>query len=414
MNLPRFLALRLYKDEHIVQQMSRPAVLIAQIGIAIGLMVMIIAVAIIVGFKQEVREKIVGFGAHIQISNADVTRIYDSKPIAINDSLVEKLKKIPNVDHIQRYSTKAGMLKTGEAFQGILLKGVGEEYDLSFFRQHLIDGEIPFYNDTISSNEVLLSKTIADKMKLQVGDKVDTYYIQESVRTRRLQVVGIYETNLSEYDNLFLITGKKIVDRLNNWESSLASGAEILLKDYERLDNSTWDVFNVLEYMKDNNGNSYCVQNIKQLNPQMFAWLSILDVNIAVILVLMLGVAGFTMISGLLIIIIERTSMIGLLKSLGATNGVIRKTFLWFSVLLIGKGMMWGNIVGLGLFYLQKWTGIFQLDPTTYYMDKVPVSLSWWLFILLNMGTLVASVLMLIGPSYLVSRIHPAESMRYE
>lgn len=277
-----------------------------------------------------------------------------------------------------------------------------------------MEGELPQFSDTASSNRVVISKVLATKLRLKLGDKIDTYYIQDDIRARRLQIVGIYQTNFSEYDNLFLLTDLYLVNRLNNWEPGQVSGAELQVRDYDRLEEITYQIAADLDGMEDRYGEDYCVRNVEQLNPQIFAWLSILDVNIWVILILMAGVAGFTMVSGLLIIIIERTSMIGILKSLGANNTTIRKVFLWFSVFLIGKGMLWGNVIGLAFYFLQKWFGIFKLDPETYYMDTVPVSFNILLFLLLNIGTLLASVLMLLGPSFLITRIHPANSMRYE
>lgn len=277
-----------------------------------------------------------------------------------------------------------------------------------------MEGELPQFSDTASSNRVVISKALATKLRLKLGDKIDTYYIQDDIRARRLQIVGIYQTNFSEYDNLFLLTDLYLVNRLNNWEPGQVSGAELQVRDYDRLEEITYQIAADLDGMEDRYGEDYCVRNVEQLNPQIFAWLSILDVNIWVILILMAGVAGFTMVSGLLIIIIERTSMIGILKSLGANNTTIRKVFLWLSVFLIGKGMLWGNAIGLAFYFLQKWFGIFKLDPETYYMDTVPVSFNILLFLLLNIGTLLASVLMLLGPSFLITRIHPANSMRYE
>lgn len=414
MSLSLFLARRIYRDPQAGRQASRPAVLIAMIGIAIGLAVMIIAVSVIVGFKTEVRDKIVGFGSHIQITNRDVARSYEMRPIVAGDSMLTALAAYPGVKHVQRYTTKPGMIKTADAFQGMVLKGIGREYDVSFFRRHLLEGEFPQFTDSASSNRVVISRSLADKLKLKLGDKLDTYYIQDEVRARRLTVVGIYQTNFSEYDNLFLLTDLALVNRLNQWEDDQVSGIEVQLNDYARLEELTYDIGTDVGERQDRFGAEYCVRNVEQLNPQIFAWLGILDVNIWVILILMIGVAGFTMISGLLIIIIERTSMIGILKSLGANNDLIRRLFLWFSVFLIGKGMLWGNILGLAFYFVQRYTGLFHLDPETYYMDTVPVSFNIWIFLLLNVGTLLASVLMLLGPSYLITRIRPADSMRYE
>ena len=425
MSLPLFLARRIYRDRDAGKQVSRPAVLIALIGVAIGLAgvvfygcgvlaVMIITVSVIVGFKSEVRGKVIGFGSDIQITNSDAARSYETRPVVVNDSVISILSEYPEVKHVQRYSTKPGMVKTADDFQGMVLKGVGPEFDPAFSREHLVEGELPQFSDTVSSNRVVISKALATKLRLKLGDKIDTYYIQDDIRARRLQVVGIYQTNFSEYDNLFLLTDLYLVNRLNNWEPGQVSGAELQVRDYDRLEETTYQIAADLNGIEDKYGEDYCVRNVEELNPQIFSWLSILDVNIWVILILMAGVAGFTMVSGLLIIIIERTSMIGVLKSLGANNTTIRKVFLWFSVFLIGKGMLWGNAIGLAFYFLQKWFGIFKLDPETYYMDTVPVSFSILLFLLLNIGTLLASVLMLLGPSFLITRIHPANSMRYE
>ena len=407
MNISRFIALRIYRRAESGKQVSRPAVLIAMVGIAIGLAVMIIAVSVITGFKGEMRDKIVGFGSHILISHPDVARVYESKPIEAGDSLMAALSRYPEVKHVQRYSTKPGMIKTADAFQGVLLKGVGFEYDRDFFRRHLLEGEFPQFSDSASSNRAVVSKMLADKLGLKLGDKMDTYFIQDDVRARRLKIVGIYQTNFSEYDNLFLLTDLCLVNRLNGWTELQASGVEVEIRRYDLLEDVTYRI------AADAN-QRYCVRNVEQLNPQIFAWLGILDVNIWVILFLMAGVAGFTMVSGLLIIIIERTPMIGVLKSMGADNLTIRKIFLWFSVFLIGKGMLWGNAIGFAFYFVQRWFGLFQLDSETYYMATVPVSFNVWLFLLLNAGTLSASVLMLLGPSLLITRIRPATSIRYE
>lgn len=394
--------------------MSRPAVLIAMAGIAIGLAVMLIAVAVVIGFKSEVRNKVIGFGSHIQISNFDAVRSYETHPVVVNDSMMAALSADPGVKHVQRYSTKPGIIKTGDAFQGMVLKGVGPEFDADFFRSHLVEGEIPVFSDSVSTNQVVVSKAIADKLKLKRGDKIYTYYIQGDVRARRLTVKGIYRTNFSEYDNLFLLTDLYTVNRLNNWKEGQVSGAELQVHDYDGLEETTYRIAVDTDNKKDALGGTYYVQNIVQMNPQIFAWLDLLDLNVWVILILMIGVAGFTMISGLLIIIIERTQMIGILKALGANNLTIRKVFLWFSVFLIGKGMLWGNAIGIAFCLLQSRFNIFKLNPETYYVDTVPVSVNIWIFLLINIGTLLASVLMLLGPSYLITKINPASSMRYE
>ena len=414
MSLPLFLARRIYRDRDAGKQVSRPAVLIALIGVAIGLAVMIITVSVIVGFKSEVRGKVIGFGSDIQITNSDAARSYETRPVVVNDSVISILSEYPEVKHVQRYSTKPGMVKTAEDFQGMVLKGVGSEFDPAFFREHLVEGELPQFSDTVSSNRVVISKALATKLRLKLGDKIDTYYIQDDIRARRLTIAGIYQTNFSEYDNLFLLTDLNLVNRLNGWQPEQVTGVELQVKDYDRLEDITYEIATDIDNRQDELGGVYYVRNIEQLNPQIFAWLDLLDLNVWVILILMIGVAGFTMISGLLIIIIERTNMIGILKALGANNFTIRRTFLWFAVFLIGKGMFWGNAIGLAFCILQSQFGFFKLDPATYYVDTVPVSFNVLLFILINLGTLCASVLMLIGPSFLITKINPASSMRYE
>lgn len=414
MSLSLFIARRIYRESDGGKRVSRPAILIAMAGITIGLAVMIVSVAVVIGFKSEVRNKVIGFGSHIQITNLDAVNSYETYPITVGDSMMRALDAYPEVVHVQRYSTKPGMIKTEDAFQGMVLKGVGQEFDRRFIEEHLLEGEIPSFSDSASTNQVLISKSLASKLNLKLRDKMYTYYIQDDVRARRLTVVGIYQTNFSEYDNLFLLTDLYTVNRLNGWKEGQVSGVELQVSDYDRLEDITYQIATDTDGQEDAWGGAYYVRSIEELNPQIFAWLDLLDMNVWVILILMIGVAGFTMISGLLIIIIERTNMIGILKSLGANDFTIRKTFLWFSVFLIGRGMLWGNMIGIGFCILQKQFGCFKLDPETYYVDTVPVSFNILFFLLINIGTLLASVLMLVGPSYLITKINPANSMRYE
>ena len=414
MSFPLFIAQRIYHENNGQKRVSRPAVLIAMAGIAVGLAVMIIAVAVVIGFKSEVRNKVAGFGSHIQIINLDGLSSYETHPIVANDSVMQALSQYKKVSHVQRYSTKPGMIKTNDAFQGMVLKGVGPEYDMSFIKQYLLEGEIPVFSDTASTNKVLISQTLADKLQLKLGDKIYTYYIQDNIRARRLTITGIYQTNFSEYDNLFLLTDLYTVNRLNNWQTEQVSGIELQVIEYDKLEEITYEIAADTDQVEDALGGTYYVQNIEEMNPQIFAWLDLLDLNIWVILILMTGVAGFTMVSGLLIIIIERTQMIGTLKAMGANNFTIQKTFLWFSIFLIGKGMIWGNVIGIGLCLIQSQFGIFTLDPTTYYIDTVPISFNLLYILLINIGTMLTSVLILIGPSFLITKINPASSMRYE
>ena len=276
------------------------------------------------------------------------------------------------------------------------------------------EGEIPVFSDTASTNKVLVSRIIADKLHLKLGDKIYTYYIEDNVRARRLIVAGIYQTNFSAYDDLFLITDLYTVNRLNGWQKGQVSGMELEVNEYSRLEPVKEEIRARVDTQVDAYGGTYYTQSVEEVNPQIFAWLDLLDMNVWVILFLMTGVAGFTMISGLLIIILERTNMIGVLKALGADNFAIRKIFLSFSVFLIGRGMVWGNIIGVALCFIQSQFHLFKLDPATYYVDRVPVEFNIWIYLLLNVCTLLVSVLMLVGPSFLVTRIHPAKSIRFE
>ena len=415
MNWKLFVAQRIYRSREGGKEVSRPAVLIARWGIAIGLAVMIISVAVVVGFKHEVRDKVVGIGSDITIANFDAQKSYETVPVVAGDSLLGVLCSMDGVKHAQRYSTKPGMIMTDDNFLGMVLKGVSQEYDWTFLKKHLQEGEIPAFSDSASTNRTLVSRTIANKLHIKVGDKLYTYYVEgDNVRARRLEVAGIYQTNFSIYDNMFLLTDLYTVNRLNAWKADQASGIEVEVVDSDQLEETKEAISAEVDMLKDKYGGTYYTQTVEESNPQIFAWLDLLDMNVWVILILMTGVAGFTMISGLLIIILERTNMIGVLKALGADNLAIRKVFLSFSVFLIGRGMLWGNIIGLSFIFIQSQFHLFKLDPVTYYVDSVPVVFNLWWWVLLNVGTLLASVLMLVGPSYLIAHIHPAKSIRFE
>ena len=387
---------------------ARPATVIATAGIAVGLAVMMISLAVIDGFKGELRAKVAGIGADMQMINREAARSYEMRPVVADDSLLAELTALPGIRHAQRFATKPGMVKTNDTFQGIVLKGFGPEYDLNFLSRHMVEGELPTFSDSTASNRVVISQTLASKLALEVGQRVDAYFIEDEIRVRRLTVVGVYQTNFAEFDNLFALTDLALLRRLSGWEADQVSGIELLADGSQDLTDLTYDVGDHMAGRTDAYGADYTVRNVRQLNPGLFAWLDLLDMNIWVILVLMTGVAGFTIISGLLIIIIERTSLIGILKSLGARNGLIRRLFLWLAMFMVARGMLVGDVVGLAFYFLQKYTGILKLDAADYYMDTVPVALDVWTFLALNVGTLLVSVLILIGPSALVARIRPS------
>ena len=414
MNIEYFIAKKIHFEKKGERNVSRPAVQIATIGIAVGVAVMLIAIAVVVGFKEEIRKKTIGFGSHIQITNFDSNNSFEMQPIRVNDTLISEIQALPDIKHVQRFVTKPGIIKTEEDFQGMVLKGVGAEFDWDFFKSNLVEGEVLELTDSVSKNEVLISKALADKLKLKLGDSFFTYFFQEQIRARKFTIKGIYSTNFAEYDNLFIISDIRIAQRLNGWTPEYFSGLEILINDFSLLDKASMQVYAVAANKFDDEGNGYFIQNIRQLNPQIFSWLDLLDMNVWVILLLMLAVAGFNMISGLLILILEKTNMIGILKSYGAKNWSIRKIFHYQSIFLIGKGMFWGNLIGLIVCFIQYQFKVIPLDPASYYTATVPITFNWLYIILLNIGTLVVSVLMLIGPSFLITKISPAATMRYE
>lgn len=414
MNLPLYLARRLY-GAPVSRRLSRPAVFMSMAGIAVGLAVMLMAVAVVLGFQREISDKVVGFTSHIRVADVNTILSNESHAMVVSDSLLSVICNEPGVAHVQRYSTSAGMVKTSVAFQGVVLKGIAAEYDRSFLKHHLVEGEFPQFSDSVSSNKVVVSAMLATKLNLHLGDKLDIYFLDEHVRARRLSIVGIYQTHFAEFDQLFMFTDLCMVNRLNKWNADEAAGLEVrMASNRSDLDELTQRLGATLSGHTDRNETILSALNVRQANPSVFAWLDVLDVNIWVILVLMSLIAGFTMISGLLIMIIERTQMIGLLKAMGAPDGTLRKMFLWLSMFVIGRGMLFGNLVALVLYALQKYGAVLRLDPDSYYIDVVPVYLSPLSLILVNVGTLFVSVIMLLGPSVVISHISPAHSMRYE
>lgn len=415
MNLPLFIAKRIYSDNDAQQKVSKPAIRIATAGVAVGLAVMIVSVCIVLGFKHTIRDKVIGFGSHITVANFMTIHGNGQRPIAMNDSMTKVLRSVNGVRHVQRYALKQGILKTDSDFLGVAFKGIAAEYDTTFIHNNMVSGCIPTFSDEANHNKIVISKIMADMLKIKTGDKVFAYFIDnDNVRMRRFLVSGIYQTNLTQYDKTICFTDLYTAVRLNGWNNDQVTGAEIIVNDFNKVNDVEDILVSKVNRTTDSYGETYSSETIQESNPQIFSWLDLLDLNVWIILALMLCVAGFTMISGLLIIILERTNMIGVLKALGAKNKTIRKTFLWFAVFIIGKGMIIGNVIGLGLVIIQNVTGMVTLDPSTYYVKTVPVEINIPLIVLLNIATLLISVFVLIAPSFLISRIHPAKSMRYE
>lgn len=415
MNLPYFLAHRIYAQNDDKRKVSRPAIRIATIGVAIGLAVMIVSVCVVLGFKHAIRDKVIGFGSHIQVAEYNALMGGDGRAVQMDDSVMSVLSHIQGVKHVQRFAYRQGILKTDDDFLGVMFKGVGPEFDSTFIHKNMVEGSIPRFSDKVSGNKLLISKSMADKLHLKTGSRLFAYFIDYTgVRMRRFTISGVYQTNLTQYDNTICFTDLHAVAKLNGWPADVAGGAELTINNFEQLDDVERTVIAKVNRTTDHYGNTFASKTIKEVSPQIFSWLSLLDLNVWIILAIMMCVAAVTMISGLLIIILERTQMIGLLKALGAGNATVRHTFMWFSAFIIGRGLLWGNLVGLGLVALQYVTGLVKLDPATYYVSTVPVEVNLLYVVLLNIGTLIISLFVLIAPSYLISHIHPAKTMSYE
>jgi len=417
MNTELFIARRLFFEKSDKKFLSQKIIRIALVGIALGLAVMIISVAVVTGFKIEIRNKVIGFGSHLQVVNFDSNNSYETRPVSKKQPFLCELKNLAGVNHVQVFATKPGMIKTDEYIQGIVFKGVDSGYNWTFFGNNLLEGELPAINDSVRSDEILLSEQVSKLLEVSVGERVVLYFInkeENNPRMLQLTVCGLYRTSLEEFDNLFVLGDLQQVQRLNDWKPDQISGFEVLISDFNRIDEIEQEVRNtVLDYSIENDA-ILRTTNITREYPQIFDWLSILDMNVWIILVLMAVVAGFNMISGLLVLILERSKMIGILKSMGSPNWSIRRIFLYLSVFLTSRGMIWGNAIGIAVIVVQNYFEVLKLNPTTYYVDLVPVNFSLLHLLLLNAGTIVATTLMLVLPSYLVSKISPEKTIRFD
>lgn len=416
MNL--FLARRFFHsgNKENKRKASAPAIRIATAGVALGLVVMILSLCMVKGFQREVSRKLTGFASHMEILDLKSQTSPESYPIVTDAAFIGKVSRIPGVARVQRVSSKMGILKTEDSFQGVALKGVGKDYDLDFIRENLVEGRIPAFTDSASTNKILVSQMQADALGLKVGGKVYAYFFENTVKMRRFEIAGIYRTNLSQYDKLFVITDIYTVGRLNEWEPDQSSALELTFDDSDRPDEIQVRVARAVNGTKDRNGASYSALGIRE-NPRVasvFTWLELLDFNVLIILVLMVCVAGFTMVSGLLILILERTNTIGVLKAMGATNTRIRHIFLWFAAMIVGRGLLIGDVIGLAAVWAQSRWGLVRLDPATYYVDAVPVDFNVWWILALNAATLFITVLALVVPSFMISRIQPARVIRFD
>jgi lipoprotein-releasing system permease protein len=414
MNISFFIAKKLYFNHQSDRRISKLAIQIATVGVTIGLAIMILSICILLGFKNELSNKIVGFGSHIQILNTNASTSPESFSIVTDAKFRKKITQAGNVKHVQRFSNKLGIIKNDEDFKGIMLKGIAEEYDANFLRSHLIKGQIPTFSKTKHKNDIVISQLIANEMKLKVGDRLYAYFFEKSIRTRLFHIVGIYQTNMNQFDESMIIANLYAVNQLNGWHDDQSSGLEVFANNFSQIKLAYNNILKITRDAIDHYGNTYSTFTIQELYSQIFDWLKLLDLNVWVILGLMVCVACFTMISGLLILILERTNTIGILKAVGSTNGLIRKIFVNYSSFIMIRGIVFGNLIGLGLAFLQYKFQLIGLDASKYYVDHVPILFEPEILILLNIATIIVCIFAMIGPSYLVSKISPVKAIRFD
>jgi lipoprotein-releasing system permease protein len=403
LNTPFFIARRMGAEKKNIASLVK---LIAILSISLGLTIMIIAVSVVTGFQNEIRNKVIGFGSHIQISNFDHNISYETKPISTNQNFYESLSTIPGIQSTHVFSTKPGIIKTGDEIHGVIFKGVGSDYDWDFFHDKMVDGVIVPFSDTIRSDHIIISEYIAKLLFLKTGDDVLVYFIQDPPRVRKFTIAGIYGTGLEEMDKLFILGDIKHVQRLNDWESDQVGGIEIVLKDFRQTHEINEMVREIIPYTLN-------TRTISEIYPQLFDWLSLLDMNVYVIIIIMILVAGINMITTLLISVLEKTNLIGILKALGASNQMVRRIFLYNAGFLIVRGIVIGNILGIGISLLQHYTGLMKLSQESYFVDVVPINISIPYILLLNAGTFAICMFMLIIPSYIISRISPVKAITF-
>lgn len=409
-----FIASRLFRHSDDVKRVSKPAIRIATLGVAVGVAIMLLSTGVVLAFQSEIRNKVLGFGSHIQVINYDSQNSEQYKPIVFNTETFSLLDSVPGAQTISPFCIKPGMLKTDNTFRGVMFKGVGERYDYSFFRKHLVEGEITSFPDTSATGKLIISQSLSKQMSLKVGTDVYAYFFEDKVKARKFKVSAIYCTNLTDFDNKLVFTDVSTVQKLLGFDTYQYSGAEIWLNDFTQLPEASSYIINNVNRTQDPYGAYYTSMSIYEMYPQIFAWLQLLNLDVWVILILMVCVAGVTMISGLLIIILERTNFIGILKALGASNSRMRHIFLYFSFFVILRGLIYGNVLAFAIIFIQQQWHLIHLDPSVYYVEAVPVTINWLYFAIINVATLLICVLALVIPSYLISNIHPAKSIRFE
>ncbi len=408
------IARRLMGDHKATHRVAGPAIKVATAAVALGMVVMMVSVAVGYGFKQEIRNKIVGFGGHVQITGLSLNNSLETPPIRENQTLEDDILSVEGVQRVMPYIVKPGIIKTDDAFQGIALRGVDSLYDWTFVNSILTEGNIPNVADSVKSLDIVISQKLASLLNLSLGDPIRVFFVNdEGVRARRFTLCGIFESHFEDYDNSMAFVDRRQLAQVNNWEPNQITGYEILLDNFDHLNLATDEIDGLTGYAENADDDMLRTRSIQELQPQIFGWLALLDKNIVVILVLIIAVAGLNMVSGLLILILEHTNTIGILKAVGMGNGMLRKVFIFMALRIVGRGLIIGNAIGLSLIAIQNFTHVAKLDPENYYLDTVPMSLTITQFLLLNIGTVIVTLLLLLGPSSLIARISPAKSIRF-
>jgi lipoprotein-releasing system permease protein len=418
MNTEYFIARRFIKSQKGNRKYTTPIIRLSVVAIALSLTVMILSVSIVTGFKKEIRNKVIGFGGHIQITNFDSNNSYESSPIDRDIDFLDELKELPGLKNIQSIATKPALIKTKKEIQGVIMKGIDTDFDTTFFVQNLIEGRMVKIKKNNKTNDILISKKLSDLLNLKLGDKFIAYFIDKRVKSkpvnqRVFKICGIYQTSLETFDEKFIFGDIKHIQTFNNWEDYQIGGFEILIDDYDNLDFLTWEVRNIVESRFLPDGSQLQVTNIKSKNPHIFDWLDLLDMNVFVILIIMIGVAIIDMVSGLIILILDRTPSIGLLKALGTNNTNLQKIFLYQAGYLILQGMLYGNVIALSIIFLEDKFHILKLDQASYFIDYAPVNFNLWHLAIINFGALISIFIFMLLPVIIVARIEPVKTLRY-
>ena len=410
MNFELFIAKRIIGSKAYKSSVSAPIIKIGIAAIAIGIIVMLIAIATGIGLQQKIRDKVVAFNGHIEITNFDTNASDESQvPISINQEFYPSFPNIEGIKHIQGVATKFAVIRTEDEFEGVVIKGVGADYNWDYFEDFLVEGRLPDYTKK-RNEEILISSYLANRLSFEVGDKFQTSFPESLDRMPRIinyEVVGIYNSGFQELDEKFCIADLRHIQRLNKWETDQIGNFEVFVEDFSELNEKTEQVYQDIPSLLN-------ATPITQKYYTIFEWIKIFDNNTYGIIAIMIIVAGINMITALLVLILERTSMIGVLKALGSSNWTIRKIFLYNASYLVGLGLLWGNIIGLGLLFAQKYFKLFPLNPDTYYVSEAPVYINWDYILMLNLGTFVACLLMLLIPSVIISKISPVKAIRFD